>query len=137
VKVRTTTAGRGLSASLGVVACGSLTVFASAAVSACTTSSPSTTLPTFSPAKSSPATSTALPGGTAKVATPSASHSSGSASPPTAQSPSGRPIPTAAPATGGGGTAGFQDPLLFGLGGAAILAGAGSLTYRRKVIRNR
>jgi hypothetical protein len=42
-----------------------------------------------------------------------------------------------APATGGGGTAGFQDPLLFGLGVAAILAGAGSMVYRRRVIRNR
>jgi len=33
--------------------------------------------------------------------------------------------------------AGLQDALLFGLGGAAILAGAGSIAYRRKVIRNR
>jgi hypothetical protein len=44
---------------------------------------------------------------------------------------------TAAPATGGGGTAGFQDGPLFGLGAAAILAGAGSIAYRRKIIRNR
>jgi hypothetical protein len=42
-----------------------------------------------------------------------------------------------APATGGGGTAGLQDLTLFALGGAALLAGAGSLVYRRKVIRNR
>jgi hypothetical protein len=42
-----------------------------------------------------------------------------------------------APATGGGGTAGFQHALLFGLGLVAILVGAGSIAYRRKVIRNR
>jgi hypothetical protein len=42
-----------------------------------------------------------------------------------------------APATGGGGTAGFQDTLLLGVGGAAILAGAGSIAYRRRVIRSR
>jgi hypothetical protein len=46
-------------------------------------------------------------------------------------------VPTVAPATGGGGTAGFQHSLLFGLGIAAILAGAGSIVYRRKVIKNR
>jgi hypothetical protein len=45
--------------------------------------------------------------------------------------------PTAAPGTGGGGTAGVQDVMLFGLGGAAILAGAGSIAYRRKLTRNR
>jgi hypothetical protein len=50
---------------------------------------------------------------------------------------SASPFPTAAPATGGGGTAGFQDALPFGLGGAAILAGAASLAYRRKIIKNR
>jgi hypothetical protein len=47
------------------------------------------------------------------------------------------PVPTGAPATGGGGTAGIQDGLLFGLGGAALLAGAGSIAYRRRVIRGR
>jgi hypothetical protein len=31
--------------------------------------------------------------------------------------------PVGAPATGGGSTAGLQDPALFGLGGAAVLAG--------------
>jgi hypothetical protein len=42
-----------------------------------------------------------------------------------------------APATGGGGTAGFQDGLLLAVGAAAILAGAGSLAYRRRLLRNR
>jgi hypothetical protein len=54
-----------------------------------------------------------------------------------AQSQTASPVPVGAPATGGGGTAGLQDPLLFGLGGAAILVGAGSIGYRRRVIRNR
>jgi len=46
-------------------------------------------------------------------------------------------FPTAAPATGGGGTAGFQDILLLRLGILAILAGAGCAAYRWKVSRNR
>ena len=51
--------------------------------------------------------------------------------------PSASPFPSAPPATGGGGTAGFQDALLFGLGVAALLAGAASLAYRRRLTRNR
>jgi hypothetical protein len=51
--------------------------------------------------------------------------------------PSASPFPTAAPVTGGGGTAGFQDALLLGLGVAALLAGAGSLAYRRRLTRKR
>jgi hypothetical protein len=43
--------------------------------------------------------------------------------------------PTAAPETGGGGTAGLQDGVLFGVGGAAVLAGLGSLAYRRRLAR--
>ena len=44
---------------------------------------------------------------------------------------------TGAPGAGGGGTAGLQDIMLFGLGGAAILAGAGSIAYRRRLTRGR
>jgi hypothetical protein len=51
--------------------------------------------------------------------------------------PSASPLPSAPPAAGGGGTAGFQDALLLGLGVAALLAGAGSLAYRRRLTRNR
>lgn len=41
-------------------------------------------------------------------------------------------VPTAPPATGGGGTAGLQDAVLFGIGGAALLVGSGSIVYRLK-----
>ena len=47
------------------------------------------------------------------------------------------PVPVGAPSTGGGGTAGVEDLLLFGLGGAALLAGAGTLAYRRRTLRDR
>jgi hypothetical protein len=43
--------------------------------------------------------------------------------------------PTAAPQTGGGGTAGLQDGLLLGVGGAAVVAGLGSLAFRRRLRR--
>ena len=43
--------------------------------------------------------------------------------------------PTAAPETGGGGTAGLQDGLLFGVGGVAVFAGLGALAYRRRLSR--
>jgi hypothetical protein len=46
-------------------------------------------------------------------------------------------VPPAAPVTGGGGTAGFQDTLLLAVGAAAILAGAGGLAYRRWLGRGR
>ena len=45
--------------------------------------------------------------------------------------------PVGAPQTGGGGTAGLQDVSLFGIGGAAILAGIGTLAYRRRLSRKR
>jgi hypothetical protein len=44
-------------------------------------------------------------------------------------------FPTAAPETGGGGTAGLQDGVLFGVGGAAVLVGLGTLAYRRRLAR--
>ena len=48
-----------------------------------------------------------------------------------------RHFPVGAPQTGGGGTAGLQDVTLFAFGGAAILAGFGSLAYRRRLTRKR
>jgi hypothetical protein len=47
------------------------------------------------------------------------------------------PVPQGAPETGGGGTAGLQDGLAIGLGLGAILAGLGSLAYRRRLNRRR
>jgi hypothetical protein len=44
-------------------------------------------------------------------------------------------FPTAPPETGGGGTAGLQDGLLFGAGGGAVLIGLGTLAYRRRLAR--
>ncbi len=43
-------------------------------------------------------------------------------------------VPSGAPATGGGSTAGLQDAGLFGVGGAALLGGAGALAlaWRRR-----
>jgi hypothetical protein len=142
-----------------VVGCATLTVVVS--VSACT-GTPSSTVPKiFSPSVSASATSSGFYSGTASVRptpsgshsarptntaspkptptpTPSASSATGSASKP-AHSPSASSstYPTSAPSTGGGGTAGLQDGLLFGIGGAAILLGVGSLAYRRRVIRSR
>ena len=79
---------------------------------------------------------------TARV--PNSSSASASPSPPPVQptpfasvTQSASPVPVGAPSTGGGGTAGVQDILLFGLGGAALLAGAGSLAYRRRTLRDR
>jgi hypothetical protein len=46
-------------------------------------------------------------------------------------------VPSAAPVTGGGGTAGFQGTALLVLGAGAILAGAGGLGYRRWLGRRR
>ena len=40
--------------------------------------------------------------------------------------------PSGAPATGGGSAAGVQDPALFGVGGAAVLAGLGVLGLARR-----
>jgi hypothetical protein len=90
------------------------------------------------PAKSSdPATTKARSSTPAKTAAP-AKKAHASASPTLARIPVTSPpaYPTAAPETGGGGTAGLQDGFLFGAGGAAILVGLASLAYRRRLARN-
>lgn len=147
MKVRTTGARTGLSARLAVTGCSTMALIASVTLSACSGSTPSaggpspsfspggTSTPTPSTSASSTATASASASGTP---TPS---SSASATPTPTQThehhASASPVPAAAPATGGGGTAGLQDPMLFGLGGAALLAGAGSIVYRRRAIRHR
>ena len=161
MKVRTTIAGTALSARLTAVCWGALTLLAPAAVSACTSSSSPST-PVFSPSVTGPAPATASPGSTASAGssasagstashgTPGVSESPSASHPATATptatvtetvtaepSSSTSQIPTAAPVAGGGGTAGSQDALLFGLGAAAILAGAGGIAYRKKVTRDR
>src|ERR1700722_19236528 len=65
---------------------------------------------------------------TSASASGSAGHSAGSHHAPP-------PIPAVAPETGGGGTAGLQDGLLFGIGGASVLAGLGFLAMRRRLAR--
>lgn len=150
MKVRMTIAKTGLSARLFVVGCG-MTILASGAVSACSGSTPTAepTSSTFSPgagvsptARVAPTgTATATPTGASKAkagGSPSPNHShSASPSPSPEHHHSPSPVPAAAPATGGGGAAGFQDTLLLTLGGAAVVVGAGSLAYRRRVLKQR
>ena len=147
MKVRGSIGGTPLSATLTALCWGALALLAPVALSACT-SSTSTTPPTvFSPsvstgtatvtatassADTSPSGSTSTPGVTA-TATATATASPATPEVTVTQTVTVQPstIPPAAPVTGGGGTAGFQDTLLLALGAAAILAGAGGLAYRR------
>src|SRR5580704_2517582 len=163
MKVCTTFAGPALRARLTALCWGALTLLAPVAISACSGSSTSPTIPTFTPSVTisgtvrgsgtAPASggstassgSTASPGSTTGSGTPGVSSNSPAAHPAvtvtkTVTAPatsSSSEIPTAAPVTGGGGTAGLQDGLLFGLGAAALLAGAGSIVYRRRLTRHR
>ena len=145
-RVRLTAVGWGLSAMLACVA-----------LSACTSGPASTPPPsTFIPSAgaSSTATGTAS-GGSSPLTTTSTSASASASPPPTtfipspspsasetpspepSASPSPSPVPDAAPVTGGGGTAGFQDAGLAVVGGAAIVAGLGSIAYRRRMTKRR
>jgi hypothetical protein len=156
MKVRTTIAGTPLRARLTALCWGALTLLAPVAISACSGSSSSPTVPTFTPtvsisgsitapasggASTSPNVSTSSPGtpgvsssSPADTATATATVTTTVTEP--APSPTSE-LPTAAPVTGGGGTAGLQDGLLFVLGAAAIVAGAGSILYRKRLARRR
>lgn len=155
MKVRTTTAGAARRARLTALSWGALTLLAPAAVSACSGSASTPNVPTFTPSVSISGTVTA-PG--SDGTTPSSGTtvtSTASVTPGVTSSATVTPIvtvtetvtapatsstsyvPPAAPVTGGGGTAGLQDGLLFVLGVAAILAGAGSIVYRRRLTRRR
>jgi hypothetical protein len=150
MKVRGTT----LRGKLTVLCWGGLTLLAPMTLAACTSGS-STTAPTvFSPSVtvSGSVTVTASASAGNSGTTPSDGNSQTSAakphpthtvtetatatvtSTPTATVTS---TPTAAPVTGGGGTAGFQGTLLLVAGVAAIVAGAGSIFYRRRLNRGR
>jgi hypothetical protein len=114
-------------------------VFATLAVSACTGSgtpnagaSASSTFFTAKAPGSGTATATTVP---TTTLTPTEVPIGSSASPSPSPSPSPQEstlAPIGAPSTGGGGTAGLQHVMLFGLGGLAVLAGLGSLIYRRR-----
>jgi hypothetical protein len=154
MKVRTTIAGTAFRARLTAVCWGALTLLAPVAVSACSGSTSTPTVPTFTPsvtisgtitapasgastpasgATSSHTTAPATPGVTS-TATPIATVTETVTAPATSSTSF---VPTAAPVTGGGGTAGLQDGLLFVLGAAAIMAGAGSIIYRWRLTRRR
>ena len=150
MKVRTTRARTALGARLTALGWGALILLAPVAVSACSsTSSPTTpTIPSISTSVTTsstgtgPATAPASDGGTTSSGTPGVPSST--PPPPTATATvtvtatsSTSQTPNAAPATGGGGTAGLQDGLLFAVGAAAILVGAGSIVYRRRLTRDR
>ena len=141
MKLRTTMAGTGPGALLRVIGCGAMAVFASAAISACTGSTPSSAASSASSlaAGSSPTPNSTINFSANAGTTPA---STAEASPTASASPSPAAVaPTTqtniAPATGGGGTAGLQDATLFIIGGAAVLAGAGGIAYHRRATRSR
>ena len=101
---------------------------ANASSSAHASSSP---LASSSAHASSSATARASQAPTAQVTTEFPS----TAAPTHSSAPQDTAIPTAAPETGGGGSAGLQDGVLFGGGGLAVLAGIGTLAYRRRLSR--
>jgi hypothetical protein len=155
MRARTGIAGTAHRVRLTAVVWGLTTILACVALSACTSSgtgtgtgsgTPTSSVRLLSPAASGSPAAIAASGGTpatlpAGESSPASSpeSSSASVSPTESQSPSPSPspIPTVAPVTGGGGTAGFQDAWLAVLGGAAIVAGLASIAYRRWITRNR
>lgn len=166
--VRATIVRAATRARLTAIGCGTVTILACVAASACTSSSTSPSLPSGAVtstilANGSPSP-TAFYSGTARVSpttsspsptqSPSPTHSpthspsptvsptpvttsASPTTPPVTQSPTPAQFPTEAPPTGGGGTAGLQYGLLFGLGAAAIGGGGWSIAYRRRLLKGR
>jgi len=156
MKVRIAIPGTALGARLTALCWGALTLVALVAVSACSGSSSTPTVPTFSPsvtisgsgtatAPASGGTTTPASGSTTTSGTPGVTSSAPATHTATAIAtatvtitvPPSSEIPAVAPLTGGGGTAGPQDVMLFGFGAAAILIGLGSLAYLRWLSRGR
>ena len=146
MKVRTTIAAA-LRARFAVIGYGALTLLALVAISACTSGSstpPVTLSASGSPTSTSTASATAT---TTPTATPTTTATATPSATPTptptvtrtvVRTPTPTPsYPSAAPVTGGGGTAGFQDGLLFALGAAAVVVGLGGIAYRRRLTRGR
>ena len=134
MKVRTTIAGTAFRAKLTALCWGALTILAPVALSACSGSTSTPTVSSFSPTvatlpASDGTTSSNTPGVTTPATVTPVATVTQTVTVPAATATSF--VPTAAPVTGGGGTAGFQDSLLLAVGAAAILAGAGGLIYRR------
>jgi hypothetical protein len=135
-------------ARLTAVLCSTMTVLAALTVSACTgsgspnaggsvsatfftakapgsgTATPTTSPPTINPTSPTPSTEAPVTPTPSPTPTPT-------------PTPSATEAPIGAPSTGGGGTAGLQHAGLFGLGALAVLAGIGSLIYRRRALRGR
>jgi hypothetical protein len=148
MKVRGTLVGTPLSAKLTALCWGVLTLLVPVAVSACTSGTSTSTPTVFSPTETggtasahvtsggTPASGVSPGSGASSPSTPVASPTTAAPVAPQATvtqtvTVAASAIPPAAPVTGGGGTAGFQDTLLLTLGAVAILAGAGGLIYRR------
>ena len=154
MKVPGTIAGPPLSAKLAALCWGALTLLVPVAVSACTSATTTQPPTVFSPSVTTGTASVTEPasGNTTGTGTAPETGSPGVTSPPPPTTPPATPEatvtqtvtvpantipPSAAPVTGGGGTAGFQGTLLLTLGAVAILAGAGGLIYRRWLGRGR
>ena len=153
MKVRGATTGTPFGARLTALCWGALTLLAPVAVSACTSSSSTTTPPIFSPSVSTSsgtgsasasvsAGTSPTSGSTSPTGTPGVASDTSTAQPvvtvtQTITTTPTSTVPSGAPVTGGGGTAGFQGTALLVLGAGAILAGAGGLGYRRWLGRRR
>ena len=138
MRARTAIAGARPGARLTAAGCAALAILATttacgapsgAAAAGSTSAAPTGSFVTARAPSSRPSASTPAGGSPSSVP--------GQPTPFVSATQSASPVPVGAPSTGGGGTAGVQDILLFGLGGAALLAGAGSLAYRRRTLRDR
>lgn len=145
MRARTAIAGTAHRVRLTAFGWGLATLLACIALSACTSSptTPSSSVSLLSPTVSGSVTSTATATATSTATATATSTATATATATVTPSPTPppttyySPYPTAAPVTGGGGTAGFEDAGLAVLGGAAIAAGLGSIAYRRRITRRR